>query len=506
MNAALLEKDQLIELVTQQSERIAVLEQQLRIMASRHYGRKSETIPAEQYSLFQTPLEAEPQDNDTQEPQALETITYTRKKRGKRTGFDPNLERRRIDYEIPPEQRQCHCGGELIKIDEIITQQVEMIPAQYFVIDHVQHKYACPCCQQNVQLAAKPPQPLEKSYAAAGLLAYIATTKYVDGVPLHRQEKQHARGGIHIPRNSMARWLIKLADLILPLVNLFEEAIRAGPYIQCDETPHQVLKEPGRKADAQSYMWVRRGGAPDKPVVIYRYFPNRSSAVAQCLFEDYQGYVQCDGYSAYRCLEEQGITLVGCMAHARRKFNDALKGLSKKEVTQKSKAMAALKFIKRLYIIEDEIKSLSIEQRYQVRQEKALPILSEFKAWLDAQHVLPKSLLGKAINYSLNQWPRLIRYCENGYLPIDNNADERAIRPLAIGRKNYLFSDTQNGAHTNARFYSLIETCKLHGQEPYAYLKHIFKELPKATTVEQVEALLPWNCDAKSLREMAREG
>ena len=267
----------------------------------------------------------------------------------------------------------------------------------------------------------------------------------------------------------------------------------------------QVLKEPGRKAASQSHMWVRRGGAKGAEVVIFNYFASRSSEVALELFIDYVGYVQCDGYSGYHCLEKQGIVLVGCMAHARRKFHEAFKALSNQETVQKSKAMAALKYIKRLYAIETQVKDQSVERRYQVRQEQALPILNEFKQWLESQNVLPKSLLGKAISYSLNQWPKLIRYCDDGVLEIDNNRDEQAIRPFAIGRKNFLFSDTPEGAHANARFYSLIETCKLHGHEPYAYLKHIFKELPRATTVNDYEQLLPWNLDVESVRQKARE-
>jgi hypothetical protein len=335
------------------------------------------------------------------------------------------------------------------------------------------------------------------------LLAHIATTKYVDAVPLHRQEKQHERGGIVLPRNTMARWLIQLSEFIVPLLNLFEDAIRAGPYIHCDETPFQVLKESGRKAEALSYMWVRLGGASHARVVLYTYHPSRASTVALKLFEGYQGYVQCDGYAGYQCLEKEGITLVGCMAHVRRKFNDAVKSLSKKEAVQKTKAGVALRFIKSLYAIEAEAKTCHSDERYQMRQQKAMPVLNEFKVWLDTQCVLPKSPLGKAISYTLNQWPKLIRYCNDGCLEIDNNSDERAIRPFAIGRRNFLFSDTEQGAHTNARFYSLIETCKLHGHEPYAYLKHIFKELPLATKIEDYEALLPWNLDVETLKEAA---
>ena len=501
MNVAHLEKEQLLDLVAVQSQRIALLEQQLRLLKNWRYGRRDESIPPGQYALFDTP---EAVDVKADEDQVVE-VSYKRKKRGKRGPCNKNLERHRVEHELPTEQRHCACGGELKKIGEVISEQYEIIPARYIVIEHVQHKYACPCCEQNVQLAPKPPQPIAKANAAPGLLAQVATHKFVDGVPLHRQEAQHARGGIHLPRNTMARWLIALAELILPLLNLLEDAIRAGPYVQCDETRTQVLNEPGRKAASQSHMWVRRGGAKGAEVVIFNYFASRSSEVALELFIDYVGYVQCDGYSGYHCLEKQGIVLVGCMAHARRKFHEAFKALSNQETVQKSKAMAALKYIKRLYAIETQVKDQSVERRYQVRQEQALPILSEFKQWLESQNVLPKSLLGKAISYSLNQWPKLIRYCDDGVLEIDNNRDEQAIRPFAIGRKNFLFSDTPEGAHANARFYSLIETCKLHGHEPYAYLKHIFKELPRATTVNNYEQLLPWNLDVESVRQKARE-
>ena len=500
MDIAQLQKEQLLDLVAQQSERIAALEQQLRLLLSRQYGRTSETIPDEQYSLFETPEDkSEPTDEQVVE------VAYTRKRRGKRLPCNDNLERQRIEHELPIEQRQCQCGGELKKIDEVITEQYEIIPARYIVIEHVQHKYACPCCEQNIQLAPKPAQPIAKANAGPGLLAQVVTAKFVDGVPLHRQEKQHARGGIDLPRNTMARWLILLSGLVQPLLNLLEDAIRAGPFIQCDETPIQVLKELGRKATLLSYMWVRRGGAKGAEVVLFNYYASRSSQVACALFEDYQGYVQCDGYSAYLGLEKQGIILVGCMAHARRKFHAAIKGLSNKEKIHKNKAMTALTYIKRLYAIEAEIKDKTAAHRYTVRQERAVPILNEFKQWLDSQQVLPNSLLGKAINYSLNQWLKLIRYCEDGQLEIDNNADERAIRPFAIGRKNFLFADTPKGAHANARFYSLIETCKLHGHEPYAYLKYIFKELPLATTIQEYEALLPWNLDVESVRKMSRD-
>lgn len=498
-----LKKNELVDLAIQQNEKIAVLEQQLRLLLSKTYGASSEKVSVDQLALFNSEITIDDVDNADDDKI---TVSYQRKKRGKRTPCDKNLERRRIEYTLSDSERQCDCGAELTNIGEQQSEQYDMIPAQYIVIQHVQYKYACKCCKSkaSIKTAKKTPQILPKTNAAAGLLSYIATAKYVDSVPLHRQEKQHERGGIHLPRNTMSRWLIQLANEALPILNLLEDVIRAGPYTQCDETTIQVLKEPDRKASSKSYVWVRHGGLPGQEAVLYNYFPSRSSGVVTNLFEGCYGYVQCDGYAAYNILEKQGITLVGCMAHARRKFNDALQSLSSKEATQKAKAATALTFIKKLYAIEKECKESSPEKRHELRQEKSIPQLNAFKEWLDSQVILPKSPTGIAVNYTLNQWRKLIRYCDDGILDIDNNRDERAVRPIAIGRRNWLFADTPKGAHTNARFYSLIETCKLHGHEPYAYLKHIFKELPLATTLEDYEVLLPWRLDAETLKQAAR--
>jgi len=506
-----LSKDELIALhlsqeeqLTQQAQRIEALEQQLRLMLSKQYGRKSEGIPASQLALFDDDSTDEASQSESEVNDNI-TVSYNRK-RGKRSKIKAELERRPVHYELSEADKQCECGSELKEIGSVSSEQYEYIPAQVIVIEHIQHQYACPCCEGQLILAKKPEQPLPKSNAGASLLAHISTTKYVDGVPLHRQETQLARLNIDLNRNTMARWLIQLATKFIPLMNLLEDAIRAGPLIQCDETPFQVLLESGRKATSQSYMWVRRGGALGQEVVLYRYDQHRSSSVAMELLSDYEGYVQCDGYSAYSCLESKGMTLVGCMAHARRKFNDALNALGKKESAQRTKAAKAIRYFKQLYAIEAQQKHSCDAERYLARQEQAIPILEEFKTWLDQQahSVLPNSQLGKAVRYTLNQWPKLIRYCDKGYLPIDNNADERAIRPFAIGRRNWLFSASTDGAHTNARFYSLIETCKLHGHEPYAYLTYVFKELAAAQSVEDFEALLPWQLDAETLKQAAR--
>lgn len=511
MTKAQLTKEQLLELViqqenliNQQNERIDVLENQVRYLVTKQFGTKSDKLHADQLALFHGDEEIQ-QAAEVDTEDDLVKISFERKRRGKRGKIDDALERHRIEYELSETDQACDCGGQFEPISTKVSEQCEYIPAQVIVIQHVEHQYTCSCCHRMV-LAKKPPQPLPKTNAAPGLLAHLITTKYVDAVPLHRQEKQLQRIGVDIPRNTMSRWVIQLSALVLPLVNLMEDLIRAGPVIQCDETPFKVLKEQGRTAQQLSYIWVRRGGATNQHVVLFHYSQTRSSQVVLDLMTDYQGYVQCDGYSAYESLEKQGIRLVGCMAHCRRKFKDALSITAKKEKQQRTKAAMALQYFKRLYEIETEAKALNDAQRKALRLNKAKPVLAEFKRWLDQEQpsVLPKSPLGKAIGYAQNQWSKLIRYCEEGYLEIDNNSDERAIRPLAIGRRNYLFSDTPEGAQANARFYSLIETCKLHGHEPYAYLKHIFKELPKAQSVECYEALLPWNLDAASVKETAR--
>lgn len=337
-------KEQLFEIVVQQNERIAALEQQLRLLLTRQFGTRSETVSCDQLALFDADTSATTTEADNPTTDTITVGAYQKKARGKRSPIDAKFERHSVHYELPETQRHCACGEQLKDIGNDVSEQFDYIPARVVVIEHIQHKYACTCCQGKVLLVSKPPQLLPKTNAGPGLVSHIVTTKFVDGVPLHRQETQLDRLGMNLGRNTMARWLIQLSQLLIPLLNLFEDALRAGRYIQCDETPFKVLKEVGRAAAALSYMWVRRGGLPGQEVVIYEYDPSRSSVVACRLLEGYQGYVQCDGYSAYLALESTGIVLVGCMAHLRRKFVDALKSASSKEVSQKAKASEAIRF------------------------------------------------------------------------------------------------------------------------------------------------------------------
>ena len=326
----------------------------------------------------------------------------------------------------------------------------------------------------------------------------LLTTKYVDGLPLHRFEKVLGRHGIDIPRQTLARWVIQCGEHFQPLLNLMRDSLLASRVIHCDETRVQVLKEPDREPSSQSWMWVQTGGPRDKPVILFDYSTSRAQEVPTRLLECYRGYVMTDDYAGYNALGAQaGVERLGCWAHARRKFVEAQKVQPKGKT---GRADIALNLINKLYGIERDLKACGDAERKIGRHEQSLPVLAQLKSWIEKTQpqVTAQNVLGKAISYLASNWKKLERYVEEGYLPIDNNPAERAIRPFVIGRKNWLFSDTPKGATASAQLYSLVETAKANGQEPYAWLRHALERLPSASSVEDYEVLLPWNCSPVS--------
>lgn len=322
----------------------------------------------------------------------------------------------------------------------------------------------------------------------------LLTTKYADGIPLYRFEKMLSRHGIDIPRQTLARWVIQCGEQLQPLLNLMRDRLLDSPVIHCDETRVQVLKEPDRDPSSQSWMWVQSGGPPDRPVILFDYSTSRAQEVPLRLLAGYRGYLMTDDYAGYNAVAAQaGVERLACWAHARRKFVEAQKVQPKGKT---GRADIALGMINKLYGIERGLKDASDEQRHHGRQQHSLPLLAQLKAWLEKTQpqVTAQNALGKAVNYLASNWSRLERYIEAGHLPIDNNAAERAIRPFVIGRKNWLFSDTPKGATASAQLYSLIETAKANGWEPYAWLRHVLERLPLINSVEGYEALLPWSC------------
>lgn len=373
------------------------------------------------------------------------------------------------------------------------------------MLRHVRIKYACRACEEGVQIAAMPPQPLPKSNASPGLLAYIATAKYQDALPLYRQEQVFKRLGLELPRNTLARWMVDMGTLLAPLTERMRVHLHGAELIHMDETTVQVNIEPGRSASSTSYMWVQRGGPPGGEVVLFDYDPSRSGQVPRRLLDGYGGILLTDGYEGYaQVVRDNTLTHAGCWAHARRKFVEAQKAQPKGKT---GKADRALSTIAKLYRIEREAQGLPSAERQQHRVRYSQPVIDDLRQWLERsiEQVPPKSAIGKAVHYLNSQWHRLTRFLDDGRIPLHNNPAENAIRPFVVGRKNWLFSQTPRGAHASAAIYSVIETAKINGLEPYAYLLAVLKNLPAAGTDEAIDRLLPWHQD-DSLYAPSRTG
>lgn len=488
------------QLIAQMQSKVVHLEEQNALLRQRLFGRKSEqtTDPATpQLVLFnEAESVAEPVAEDVDE----EAVAPT-KRRGKRKPLPADLPRIEVIHELPEHELTCTCGCRKHTIGEEVSEQLEIVPMQIRVIKHIRKVYGCRGCESAPVTADKPAQLIEKSMASPSVLAMLLTTKYVDGLPLHRFEKVLSRHGIDISRQTLARWVIQCGEHLQPLLNLMRDRLLESRVIHCDETRVQVLKEPDREATSQSWMWVQTGGPPGKPVILFDYSTSRAQEVPSRLLESYCGYLMTDDYAGYNAVAVQpGIERMGCWAHARRKFVEAQKVQPKGKT---GRADIALNLINKLYGIERDLKDASDEQRHQGRQQDSLPILAQLHGWLEKTQpqVTAQNALGKAVGYLASNWNKLKRYVEAGHLPIDNNPAERAIRPFVIGRKAWLFSDTPKGAVASAQIYSLVETAKANSQEPYAWLRHVLERLPHAQSVADYEALLPWNCS----RELPRQ-
>lgn len=507
-------KQIIVDLQSRYDKETGLLLEQIRLLRAQLYGRKSEKgfegSQAQPLPLFDMP---EPEVSVPGEK--IEVPAHTRKKSGRKP-LPEGLPRVEVVHDLAAEEKICSCGSELSRIGEEVSEQLDIVPAKIQVIRNIRPQYACRQCEgvedegPTVKIAPPPPQIIPKSIVTPSLLAHVLTGKFVDAMPFYRQEKQFSRLGIEISRTSMCSWAMKAAETCTALFNLLQDEVLSGCLINIDETTVQVLAEPGRDPTTKSYMWIFRRGDPEKSVLIYQYHPTRSSDVAAAFLRGYKGYVQTDGYSGYDFLDlEQEIEHIGCWAHARRKFKDIVKAQGKNRKKTGS-ADVALSYIGSLYRIEKEAKmnNLKPEEIYQKRQQKSLPILNEFRQWLlkRSTQTPPKGLLGKAISYALKQWARLVGYLQDGRLPMDNNAAENSIRPFVVGRKNWLFSGTPEGAAASAVLYSLVETAKANGLEPYSYFRYIFDKLPVAESLEDLETLLPWNLDRNLLLAQAGQG
>ena len=469
------------------------LREMIVLMRHRQFGHKSERIISPQLPGFEHVFdEALVADEDQVEP-AVAPQDYLKEKQ--KTGRKPlpdHLPRERIIHDLNKSAQQCGCGHLMHKIGEETSEQLEYIPAQVKVIQHVRYKYACKECENGVKTAPVPAQPIPKSMATANLLAHVVISKFDDHLPLYRQAEMWQRLGVDLNRSTLSNWVIKAGALCAPLVALLRDHILISPYVQADETTVTLLKQ--TKPRHKSYMWVYKTGYGKNISLVYDFQDSREGKHATAFLEGFTGYLQGDAYSGYNeVASRSGVTRVGCMAHARRKFIDVINMAPNKQ----GYAHQAVEKIKLLYQVEARIKEKDLppDQVKLYREQHAKLLLDDLKKWLDElkPKALPKGSLGRAIAYALNHWSELSRYLEDGRLAIDNNSCEQAIKPFTVGRKNWLFVGNVRAANAAANLYSLIETAKANGIDSYHYLAHVLEMIPKLEA-HQLQQLLPWNC------------
>lgn len=487
------------ERLKSQSDRIEILEEVVRHLKIKRFTPSSEKTNSDQFLLFdEAELCTDPEVEAHEKQDEEKNKNNTSKPRGRKP-LSPDLPREQIFLYLTDEEKTGAKSTFFAKVKE----ELDIVPAKIRVLEYMQEKAVFDTQDGQAMVTAQMPKhPLPGSLGSISLIAHAITSKYVDGLPLYRIEKMLSRYGGDISRATLANYVMKSAQVLQPLVNLLREKQNEGRIVAMDETRIQVLKEPDKAATSDKYMWVSLGGPPDEQSVLFHYDPSRSGEVPLELLEGFKGYLQTDGYAGYNAAcREYGLTHIGCMDHARRKFIEAQDAQPKGKKAKVSKADTALGYINKLYHIERQIKGLkektgyTPEQVVAYRQEYSVPILDKLKVFLEknVSKVPADSLTGKAITYILNQWSKLIVYCTNGELRISNILAENAIRPFVVGRKAWLFADSSQGAKASAVCYSIVETAKLNGLEPYEYLHTVLTKLPYAETVEQIESLLPWN-------------
>jgi transposase len=518
------ERVELIDQLKQKDRELEDVQHQLQSLLRRYYGRSSEKMDPNQRLLFEDLIDKSipemPAADDAEVPAAP-------KRQGKGHGrrrLPSNLPREKVIHDLPDEEKPCPCCGKLRHIiGKETDEQLDYIPAKVKVIEHVRLTYGCRQCEKDVSpdgpqivTAPKPLQPIEKGLAAPGLLSYVIVSKYGDHLPMHRLERILQRHGIEIARSTMCDWAAQCADVLRPLYDLMVDEVRHSKVMHTDDTPVKV-QDRGRTQTRTGRFWVYLGD-PNHPYTVFAYTPSRSRDGPMEFLRDWgkgeQVYLQADAFGGYDGIyagEAGGnVTEVACWAHARRKFYDA-------KSSDPATAAQALAHIRLLYDVETQAKKeskqaaksaaddeawdrrlheLLAEHRLRLRTEQAVPRLAEFRSWLQSQQaerggpVLPKSPMGQAIQYALNQWDALCVYATDGRLNIDNNPSENALRRVAVGRKNWLFAGSDNGGRTAATLFSLIATCERHKVEPLTYFRDVLTRFP-ATPLNELPELLP---------------
>jgi transposase len=493
-----------------------LLKEQLNKFKRQLFAASSEAAGQHQKDMFFNEAESlgaqsAPAAEETDEDK-IDVPGHKRAKRGRKP-LDPALPREVVRHELPENERMCpHDGAALREIGVEVSEQLDIIPQQVRVIRHERVKDACPCCDGGMRVAARPAQIIPKGLFTESALAWIATSKYLDGLPLYRQAVLLGRfGGTDISRNTVAGSMVRVGQLVQPVVNLLRDELLDAPLVFGDETELQVLKEPGRSAQAKSYVWAqmtdhsgRDGTGP--PIRLFTYSPSRSTKTAMTLYAGIRpdAVLMTDGYDVYDTVADTNhLVHLGCWTHCRRYFHDALQALPKDQRKPDHLASKFIALIGKLYEVEAQAKrdGVDADELGRLRQHASVPVLADVEGLLlaNVHAVLPKSLLGQALHYLASQWSKLKRFVEDGRYSIDNNVQENAIRPFCVGRRNWLFADTVAGANASANLYSLLQTCQVNGIDGYRYLRALFTALPKAQTVDDYAALLPWRINLSAV-------
>lgn len=489
----------IVALTTRNAELEALVkyyEEQLRLAKHRQFASSSEKgeVP-EQLGLFD---EAENTADPNQPEPEIEEITYKRRKRvGKREDDLSGLPVEVVEHVLPESEQICRsCGGALHEMGHNVRREIEIIPARVKVVEHHQAVYSCRHCENHsdhVPIVKAPmPEPVIKgSLASPSMVAHIMVQKYVMCVPLYRQEQAWQREGVTFSRQTMANWVIRAAeDWLWPIYELLRTLLLAREVLHADETVCQVLREPGKKANTNSYIWLyRTSGDEERPIILYEYQPTRSSTHPKRFLDGWSGYLHTDGYQGYHKLPT-GITVIGCWVHMRRKFEDAYKAIPA-AAKPGSRIPEVIRRIGELFHLESQWKDLDPAVRQELRLKESKPLAEAFFEWLNTLNVLPKSAMGEAVKYAFNQRPWLMNVYLDGRCELSNNRAENSIRPFVMGRKNWLFCNSQKGAKASSTIYSVIETAKANGLKPFEYLKFLFETVPDST-IGRLPSLLPW--------------
>ena len=490
-------KDYISSLKTVIAERdaeINLLKEAMKLSREKMFGSSSEKTPDGQLSLgfFD---EAEKESNLNAEEPTIERVT--KKKRKSRTENLAHLETEVTEYTLDEDKQKCpKCDSPLKKVSDETRETIKLYKK---VIRHLEKRavYACPKCEYMVK-ADMPKLPIEGSLADSSTLSQVIVDKFANGIPLYRQSQDFERIGLSLSRQNLSNWILKSSDLLDIVYQKMKDVLLSKDILHADETTVQVLKESGKAAKSKSYMWLYQTSRYDTPIVIYDYHPSRSGKIPREFLKDFSGYLHVDGYSGYNHIDN--VSLVGCLAHVRRYFNDAYKLIEKNENAKLSNTAKGLAYCNKLFSLEKESKTLELKDRYIFKQKEIKPVFDEFSTWLNqaSMSALPQSKYGKAITYALNQLPNVMHYLDKAELDIDNNRAERSIKPFVIGRKNWLFNHSVSGAHASARLYSIVQTCMLNNVNPYQYLTDTLNRLANMTINQEtdIESLLPWNYQA----------